>query len=219
MKKWVYYFVSFILPVRLKVYQSDYSGILNLWMINGKKMLDTKNANYSFGSLHRVFQKVFKLTNLSQFEIKNALLLGLGAGSIVKIINDELNIHVPIEAVEIDPVLIQISKEEFFTDKFAHLTIIQEDAFDFLMHNTNTYSLVIIDLFIDAQVPEKFTSESFINVAKRSVEPGGRLYFNFIVNGDEDQKRIDNIHKFLGSNCVIMSIDEFNKILVWNQSI
>jgi len=42
--------LSYIWPQTTKV-NSDFNGILELTLLNGKRMLDSKNTNYSYGDL------------------------------------------------------------------------------------------------------------------------------------------------------------------------
>ena len=44
---------SYLWPLTKKV-NSEFSGELEVTWLNGKKILDTKNANYSYGALHQI---------------------------------------------------------------------------------------------------------------------------------------------------------------------
>ena len=107
--------LSFFYPITRKV-KSDYNGTIEITWYNGKKQLNTKNANYSYGSL----QKILK-TGLQKIELnhcKNILLLGLGGGSVIKTLRDDFDYQHYITAIDIDPVIINIAQEEFnITDR------------------------------------------------------------------------------------------------------
>lgn len=49
--------------------------------VNGKKVLDTENANYSYGSLQKILE--IGLTKVNLKNVENLLLLGMGGGSII----------------------------------------------------------------------------------------------------------------------------------------
>jgi hypothetical protein len=55
---------------------SKYNGNMKIMLRNGKKILNTKDANYSFGSLHRIMR--FALGQVTLAPEENILLLGLG---------------------------------------------------------------------------------------------------------------------------------------------
>lgn len=48
-------FLSYIWPITKRI-ESAVNGTLEITWINGKKILDTKNANYSYGSLQRILK-------------------------------------------------------------------------------------------------------------------------------------------------------------------
>ena len=73
--------LSYIWPVTRK-FPSEFNGTLEISYVNGKKVLDTKNANYSYGSLQKILE--IGLTKVNLKSVENLLLLGLGGGSIIQ---------------------------------------------------------------------------------------------------------------------------------------
>ena len=102
--------LSYIYPITKKV-ESKYNGTLEITWHNGKKYLNTKNANYSYGSLQRILRFGLQKIDISQCE--NILILGLGAGSVIETLLKELKYENFVTAIEIDPVIIYIAKKEF----------------------------------------------------------------------------------------------------------
>ena len=150
--------LSYLWPITKKV-DSDFSGKLEITWIDGKKVLDTKNANYSYGTLQHVLENGLKRIDFSQ--IDSVLILGLGGGSVVKSLQEKFNFYGSIQAVEIDQKIIDIAKTEFDLSAIKNLKIHQEDAFHFVEHSKQQYDLIIIDLFIDTEIPTIFLSEKF----------------------------------------------------------
>lgn len=64
--------LSYILPF-VTHKQSEYNGNLNIMLVNGKKLLNTQDANYSFGSLHRIMR--FALGEIAYTGQEDILLL------------------------------------------------------------------------------------------------------------------------------------------------
>ena len=69
-------FVSYLVPF-VKNRASEFNGTLKIMLVNGKKVLNTRDANYSYGSLHRIMRFALKETGFHGQE--DILLLGLGA--------------------------------------------------------------------------------------------------------------------------------------------
>jgi spermidine synthase len=124
--------ISFFVPVTRKV-RSEPNGDLELTLIDGKKLLDTSQTNYSYGSLQRVLD--FALRKIDLSDVKNVLLLGLGGGSVIKSLRHVFHYESGIVAVEIDPVIIQIATEEFGVIADDRTEIVCADAFEYVTGN------------------------------------------------------------------------------------
>ncbi|RPD93301.1 methyltransferase domain-containing protein [Aureibaculum marinum] len=156
--------ISYIYPVTKKI-TSKYSGNLEITWYNGKKHLNSKNANYSYGSLQKILKIGLKKINLTN--CKEILVLGMGGGSVIKSLRDTFNYQHKITAVEIDPIVIKIADEEFDIREDEKLKIICDDAQHFMQLNTKKFDLIIIDLYIDTKVPSPFLKIPFWqNVSK-----------------------------------------------------
>ena len=150
--------LSYIWPITQKK-ESDFSGKLEITWIDGKKVLDTKNANYSYGTLQKVLEN--GLAHVDFQQINSVLILGLGGGSVVKSLHEKFNFYGSIHAVEIDQKIIDIAKTEFDISAIKNLEIHQADAFNFVKRSKEHYDLIIVDLFIDTEIPPIFLSEEF----------------------------------------------------------
>jgi spermidine synthase len=49
--------VSYLYPIKVKEISSERSGSLEVTLVNGKLVIDSENANYSYGSLQQVLKK------------------------------------------------------------------------------------------------------------------------------------------------------------------
>ena len=84
-------FLSYLWP-DTKRFSSEINGILEVTYINGQKVLDTENANYSYGSLQKILE--FGLTKVDLKLVENILLLGMGGGSIIKSLRENIEYKV-----------------------------------------------------------------------------------------------------------------------------
>jgi spermidine synthase len=179
--------LSYLFPFTQKR-QSVFSGNLEVTLINGRKVLDSAHANYSYGSLQRILK--FGLTEIFNPNINSVLVLGLGGGSVIETLRNEFNFNKHITAVEIDPVVIQIARDEFGISTSDNLVILCEDAYSFIHQNTQRFDLIIVDLFIDNTVPDKFLTPSFWQAINQRLHTSGVILFNSMHNNIDPIKNI-----------------------------
>ncbi len=184
--------LSYIYPVTKKIH-SEISGALEITWYNGKKHLDSKNANYSYGSLQRILK--IGLEKIDLTNTQKILILGMGGGSVIKTLRDDFDYHNHITAVDIDPIIIKIAKEEFDIIESKNLKIICEDAQLFMQLNSQKFDLIIIDLYIDVKVPSPFLELPFW---QNICNAGSTILCNASL--EEEDKKLENIISFLKRN-------------------
>ena len=154
--------------------------------MNGRKVLDSKNANYSYGALHEVMDA--GLARVRADRSLPVLVLGLGGGSVIELLRKKYGYYGRITAVELDASIIDIAKNEFGIEQNQPLEIICNDAEAYVKSATEKFGLVIIDLFLDLEVPRQFFSEDFwINVS-RLLEKNAKVLFNAGVNSAHEEQ-------------------------------
>lgn len=220
MHEWLKLAGSYIWGQRLATCNSTINGKLEIWMVNGKLMLNSANANQSYDSLHDVFTGVFETIALDRQPVHHVLLLGLGAGSVPAIIEEELVMNCVITAVEKDLMMIELGKKYFDLNRFKHLRIVHDDALHYVQACKVSFELIIIDLFIDNQVPEPFTNDNFLEELSRLLVPDGFLLFNMIVQDEKQQQQFRNISEYFAEQNGITRILQpipSNKVLYWQK--
>ena len=170
---------SYIWPVTIKNYSSQYSGELYIRYFLGKKVLDCKHTNYSFGGLQKVLKRALELLPFNP-DTKKILILGLGAGSVVATIRKQHSKTAHVTGVEIDATILQIAREEFGIVENSLTKLVQEDAIVFMANNADRYDLIVIDLFIIDTIPEAALEAPFLKQLVTALEPGGYVVFNTI---------------------------------------
>lgn len=164
--------------MRLQTYHSDINGKIEINLFDGQKTLDTTSSNYSYGSLQKILHIGLKALTIDN-NVKNVLLLGLGGGSVVETLREDFDCEAAIEAVEIDPKMIQIAIRDFNLHRFDPLHIVQADAYDYLKNSNNKrFDLIIVDLFIIDTIPELFTKPDTIALLALHLASGGQLIYN-----------------------------------------
>lgn len=179
--------LSYVWPVRLARYQGAF-GPLDVAYEYGVKVLNTPNANQSHGSLHTIWQRAFRQVLSTEEPPASVLLLGLGGGSVVKILRDDRGIGAPITALELDPVMVRIAMDHFGLQGYPDVDVIIGDAFAKLNELTGPYDLVVVDVFVDDQVPAVMAKPEVIDRLMSLTSKGGDLLINTMDRGPEEAR-------------------------------
>lgn len=172
------YLNSFFKEQVIEMLPSRINPQLEVALINGRYQLNAGNVNYSFGPLHDAFRKYFRQDPPVLNPESDVLILGFGAGSVASILRDELSINCNITGVEADEAVIQLARAHFSLNKHKNLEVIIEDAYDYVMNCGQVYDLIVIDIYIDDEVPARFETRAFLSALVKIMKPGGRVVFN-----------------------------------------
>lgn len=178
---WYKYFLSYFYLVTIKKIPSDFNPGLCLQMEAGKLLLNTTNANYSYGNLHKVFEETFERIEIENKPLKNLLLLGLGTGSVIDILQRQYGFDPQITAIEIDPAVVDCLKFWNNLDLYK-TTLICGDAFQEIKNLQPGFDFIIVDLFIDMDVHPDIHKKEFIEKLKDLLGENGTILINYIVN-------------------------------------
>ena len=95
--------LSFLVPINIHKQRSAISKSLEVTWANGELVLDSRNTNYSFGSLQRVLRKGLREIGFERIRsMQKILVLGVAGGSVIRTLNDEIKFGGNITGVEID---------------------------------------------------------------------------------------------------------------------
>jgi len=186
-------FLSYFIPVNIYKKNSAISQKLEVTWNNGQLVLDSKNTNYSYGSLQRILRK--GLQNIGYERIRGfeeILVLGVAAGSVIKTLAKEIKFKGKITGVEIDAAAIEIANTYFNLDKINNLEIVIDDAFEFVLKTRKKYDLIIIDIFKDTEMPNFLFEDFFINRINFLLNINGFILFNTMTLTKEHFER--NLH-------------------------
>jgi spermidine synthase len=177
--------LSYLFPITKKV-SSNINGELEITWADGKKYLNSLHTNYSYGSLQKILD--FGLSKVNFSPKANLLLLGLGGGSVLKVLREKYWHKGKITAVEIDEVVIQIADKEFGIKQDENLTILCADAIGYVQQCQQVYDLVIIDIFIDDAVPDSLFHFNFWERLTLCIQKNGYFIFNAGIHQIEEDK-------------------------------
>ena len=182
--------LSYILPVNVYQKNSVISKSIEVNWNNGQLVLDSKNTNYSYGSLQRILRIGLKKIGFEKIRAMDSILvLGVGGGSVFKTLVDEIQYKQEVIGVEIDPEMIQIAKNYFQLDKIPNLSIIIDDAFEFVLKTKKTYDLIIIDIFRDTEMPPFLYEKFFTDRIDDLLNYNGFILFNTMIINEKQEER------------------------------
>ena len=207
--------LSFLLPIKIHQKKSVYSKNLEVTWNNGHLVLDSENTNYSFGSLQRVLKKGLKYIGYERIQNFNSILvLGVAGGSVIETLKKEVKFEGKITGVEIDADVIELATKYFGLGNYKNVSIVNDDAFEFVLKTKEKYDLIIIDIFQDTTMPNFLFEDFFINRINFLLNVNGFILFNTMVLGYQDRRRnVDYKNKF-DSN---YSVRLYPKIEVHNE--
>lgn len=181
---------SYFLPIKIYETKSTLSKSLEVTWSNGELVLDSKNANYSYGSLQRILRVGLKNIGYQRIvTMEQILVLGVAGGSVIKTLVEEIKFKGKIFGVEIDPEVITIANTYFKLNEIKNLNIVIDDAFEYVLKTPRKYDLIVIDIFQDIAMPNFLFETFFINRICFLLNKNGFILFNTMILNDEQNDR------------------------------
>jgi spermidine synthase len=191
------------------------SKTLEVTWNNGELVLDSKNTNYSYGSLQRILRKGLKYIGYDRIKkFEDVLILGVAGGSVIKTLVNEVKFKGKITGVEIDKDIVEIANNYFKLDEVKNLELIVDDAFEYVLKTKEKYDLIIIDIFQDTTMPNFFFEDFFINRINFLLKTEGFILFNTMVINEKDRIRNLDYKKKFDEN---YSLRMYPKVEVHNE--
>ncbi|MEZ7505590.1 spermidine synthase [Flavobacterium sp. Arc2] len=210
--------LSYLIPINIHRVKSALSKSLEVTWANGELVLDSENANYSYGSLQRILRLGLKNIGFDKIiRMDHILVLGVAGGSVVKTLVDEIKFSGRITGVEIDPEIIKLSNHYFKLDEIQQLEIVIDDAFEFVLKTKEKYDLIIIDIFQDTTMPNFLYENYFTNRICYLLKSKGFVLFNTMLLNEQHNRRNE---KYLSDFCTTKySIKSIPRIEIHNELI
>ena len=209
---------SFFWDIPIERTSSEQNEYLEVVWSNGKKMLNTKNANFSYGTCHGVFTVATDIISDSISKANDILILGFGCGSILQILREDLKYSKNIVGIEYDDTIISLYQKHFAKEMTSSCEILHTDALSFLKQNDHQYDVIFIDLFSELENSPIQFEESFISHLLKASKNKTTLVFNTTKKSKEDaititelnltlSKRFKNVenHNFQDLNNIIIA--------------
>lgn len=110
--------------------------------------------------------------------IRNALIIGLGGGSVPKYLHEYLP-EITSSVVEINPQVISIARSHFYLpEDNERLQVIEGDGVAYLMANPESTQLLMIDAFDSRGIPANMGSQDFFDTCAAALTQNGMMAIN-----------------------------------------
>jgi spermidine synthase len=147
------------------------------------------------------------------------LLVGLGGGAIVRFLNHHFP-ELSLDVVEIDPVVVRLSREYFGTVPGPRTRILIEDGFEYLQRTPDRYDLILMDVHLHPSEqtdrsgqPLHLKTAAFLRGLHARLRPGGVVLFNMI-QGSDTAAYIDSIRAAFPAVEIFRPVGSGNVIVV-----
>ena len=111
-------------------------------------------------------------------QVKNALSIGLGGGSVQKYLYANCP-DILQTVVEINPQVINTAHSHFYVPADEpRLNIIEADGIAYLQNHPNSADLLMIDAFDGQGIPPEFCSQTFFDTCEAALKPDGIFEIN-----------------------------------------
>ncbi|SHL83741.1 spermidine synthase [Flavobacterium xanthum] len=199
---------SYFIPIKIYETKSVLSKSIEVTWANGELVLDSENANYSYGSLQRILRLGLKNIGYEKIVAMNhILILGVAGGSVIKTLVEEIKYKGKITGVEIDAEIIKIANAYFKLDQVKNLEIVIDDAFEFVLKTQNKYDLILIDVFQDTTMPNFLFEDFFIKRTCFLLQRKGFILFNtMILNETQNIRNKKYVSEFYNPQFQIKTI-------------
>lgn len=188
-KKWA----SYITEIYLEETSSVHNDHLLVSLVNGRLMLSTNNAIYSYGDKYHNFGYSFKKMDLTG--VKEVLLLGVGLGSIPILLEKKEKQKFSYTGVEIDEEVMYLASKYVIPGLSSDFDLVTSDAISFLSIDTRKYDMIAMDIFESDYIPSKFETEEYLESLKNHLTENGILMYNRLACTEKDINKSNKFYR------------------------
>lgn len=208
---------SYVWDIPIERTSSPQNDYLEVVWSNGTKMLNTKEANFSFGNGYKVFATAMEKIELQITKAKNILVLGFGCGSIHHLLEKKYNYSQNLVGVEYDSEIIRLYKKHFSSEYTLLPKLYIEDALAFSQNTIEMFDIVFIDLFSELDNSPLLDSEEFLTSLKKMCGTKTTLVFNTTTTNEKGETTVFELQMWLSTHFKTVTktpFQDFNQILI-----
>jgi spermidine synthase len=106
-----------------------------------------------------------------------ALILGAGGGTIATLLTRRCG-PIRIVAIERDPAIARLAREEFGLKHLTNVDLVEADAFAWVETCTEAFDLICVDMYVAGEIAHGTLATPFLRQIERLMTPGGIAAFN-----------------------------------------
>jgi len=125
------------------------------------------------------YPNYFHLTLAIKPDAARTLAIGLGGGTVVKRMWRDYP-DMRIDAVELDPAVLDVAERFFALPSDERIRIFVDDGSRYLETHADIYDIVIVDAFLGDAVPPSLVAEEFLHTLRNRIAPDGAVVYNFM---------------------------------------
>lgn len=145
--------------------------------------IQARGLTQSGGIVNSFWDKTLRKIKKSGLDIKKVLILGIGGGSVAKLVN-KYWADAKIRGVDIDPMMIELGQKYLDLGKVdIEIEIIDAEIFVKKLTGKNKFDLIIVDIYSGDKFPDKFNKDSFLKSLLNLLTPNGLVVFNRLSYG------------------------------------
>jgi spermidine synthase len=106
-----------------------------------------------------------------------ALLVGLGGGTLPRFLQRHFP-EVEVDAVDIDPVVVEVAQKLFAVRETDHLHLYVDDGRAFIEKTQRPYDVIFLDAYNAKEIPYALATKEFLTSVRRALAPTGVVVAN-----------------------------------------
>lgn len=190
--------------------QSDINGKIDVIETGETRKLRVENVDQSMNwdgpnAKRLVWGQAADIICSESSDIKRVLVLGLGGATVQHMISKKIP-EAKIYSIDVDPVMVDVSKSYFEAETIPNHKIIVADACRVIIEpekydlQKEVFNVVYVDIFVGNKYPDLGKSGNFVANVLKMAKPGGLVMFNrsyLTDHQDEVNNFVDFVEGFL----------------------
>jgi len=177
---------SYISEIRLEETSSEYHSILAVNLVKGRHQLCSAKTIYSYDDKYDNFRLAFEQLDFEKYQWKKVLVLGLGLASVPYILENTFGYNLQYTAVELDHVVAELAHDYTISDLKSPIEVVIADAFHYINICNEHYDMIVMDVFAEDVIPQKFQTQKFFKRLGECLAEDGVLLYNRLAMTDDD---------------------------------
>lgn len=189
------YWLSYLFDYPLDNSIGDNGQSLHVSLKNGRIMLTSDHAIYSFDDYYINFMEAFISMDKDITPDSEILVLGMGMGAIPYMLEKKFFYFPKYTLIEKDESVIDLATRYSLNRLQSDCQIVSADAYSFILSDSRQYDLICMDVFVDDKVPDPMSTLDFCQLLQSSLKPDGLLLFNRLYQYEEDKELTDEFER------------------------